>query len=226
MHCLVSAPPRAEFRRRQVTDAARKLFIAKGFHNTGMAEIAAASNVHVGQIYRDFPSKEAIVAAIVEADFATFVDTDSLRLAVERGDRASVLAAIEGLFEPAPCEETMPEIMAEAARNPRIAEIVSQLDERFRATLAGALAVFAPGEAMAARRWEVAEVIMVLVIGMCQRTASATLPDPIRAIITREIDALAAGADARYARVPCPSTTSPAGGRSSTPPPGSHRAPS
>ena len=196
MQCRTSAAPRAETRRRQVTDAARKLFAAKGFHNTGMAEIAAESDVHVGQIYRDFPSKEAIVAAIVESDFATFVDTDSLRLAVEQGDRAAVLAEIEQLFEPSPCEDLMPEIMAEAARNPRIAEIVGQLDARFRATLTGALAVFAPGDAMLTRRADVAEVIMVLVIGMCQRAVSGvTLSDPVRAIVTREIHALAAAAD-------------------------------
>lgn len=192
MQCRTLAAPRAETRRRRVTDAARRLFAAKGFHNTGMAEIAAASEVHVGQIYRDFPCKEAIVAAITEADFAAFVDTDSLRLAVEQGDRANVLAAIESLFEPSPCAETMPEIMAEAARNPRIAEIVGQLDARFRATIAGALAVFAPGDAMAARRGDVAEVIMVLVIGMCQRAISGVrLSDPVRTIVTREIDALA-----------------------------------
>lgn len=194
MYACVSFKDRADVRRRKVTDAARKLFAAKGFHLTGMAEIAAASDVHVGQIYRDFPSKEAIVAAIVEADFATFIDTDSLRLAVEQGDRAAVLAEIEQLFEPGGCEDMMPEIMAEAARNPRIAQIVGCLDARFHETLTGALAVFAPGDRMLARRREVAEVIMVLVIGMCQRTVATGLSDPLRAIITREIDALAAEA--------------------------------
>lgn len=196
-----SFQPRAEARRRKVIDAARKLFAAKGFHLTGMAEIAAASAVHVGQIYRDFPSKEAIVAAIVEADFAAFVDTDSLRLAVEQGDRAAVIAAIAQLFDPEgydDVDDIMPEIMAEAARNPRVAEIVSNLDARFRTTLANALAVFAPGEPMRLRREQVAEIIMVLVIGMCHRvSAGVTLCGPICRIITREIDALVAEADAR-----------------------------
>ena len=192
MHCRTSAAPRAETRRRKVIEAARKLFAAKGFHLTGMAEIAAASDIHVGQIYRDFPCKEAIVAAIVEADFTAFVDTDSLRLAVEQRDQRAVLAAIEGLFEPSSCEEMMPEIMAEAARNPRIADIVGELDTRFRDTLARALAVFAPDSAMQARREEVAEVIMVLVIGQCHRVGGTTLSAPLRVIIMREIEALAA----------------------------------
>ncbi len=195
MLCTALPPQRAAARRARVIEAARKLFAAKGFHDTGMAQIACESGIKVGQIYRDFPSKEAIVAAIVETDFSSFVDTDSLRTAVELGDRGAVLAAIEHLFEPAPCDEIMPEIMAEAARNPRIAEIVGALDARFRATIAAALAVFAPGESMRPRREDVAEVIMVLVVGMCQRAvAGAALSDPVRAIITREIDALASEA--------------------------------
>lgn len=186
---------RAQVRRRKVTEAARKLFAAHGFHNTGMAQIAAASDVKVGQIYRDFPSKEAIVAAIVESDFSTFVDSDSLHVAVEHGDKAAVMTAIERLFDPAPCDEIMPEILAEASRNARIAEIVGALDTRFIATLTDALAVFAPGPSTREQRAQVAEVILVLVIGMGHRAVShstfGTLSAPVRATILREIDALA-----------------------------------
>lgn len=189
---------RARTRQLKVTDAARKLFACKGFHNTGMAEIAAASEVGVGQIYRDFPSKEAIVEAIVEADFSTFVDSDSLRVAVEHGDRAAVMTAIERLFDSPSCDEIMPEILAEASRNPRIAEIVSALDARFIATLTDALAVFAPGPDMRDQRAQVAEIILILVIGMVHRAvghaALGTLSAPVRATILREIDALAIAA--------------------------------
>jgi AcrR family transcriptional regulator len=192
---------RVQARRHKVTEAARKLFAAHGFHNTGMAQIAAASDVKVGQIYRDFPSKEAIVEAIVEADFSTFVDSGSLHVAVEQGDKAGVMTAIERLFDPAPCDEIMPEILAEASRNPRIAEIVGALDTRFIATLTDALAVFAPGPDTREQRAHVAEVILVLVIGMGHRTVSHStsgpLSAPVRATILREIEALATSATAR-----------------------------
>jgi AcrR family transcriptional regulator len=197
---IPDAPPpdRPHVRRLKVTDAARKLFAAKGFHNTGIAQVADASGVRVGQIYRDFPSKEAIVAAIVESDFSTLIDGDSLRAAVEQGDRAAVMAAIERLFDPAPCDALMPEILAEASRNPRIADIVSALDTRFRTTLTDALAVFAPGAHMQTHRAGVAEVILVLVIGMGHRAVSRAefgiLSDPVRATLKREIEALAASA--------------------------------
>ena len=54
-------------------DVARTLFTEQGFHRTGVAQIAAASGIKVGQIYRDFADKEAIVAAIVESDLAAFL---------------------------------------------------------------------------------------------------------------------------------------------------------
>ncbi len=61
-------PSRAEMRRQRVMQAARKLFIENGFHATGMAQVAKMSGVAIGQIYRDFASKEEIVVALVEAD--------------------------------------------------------------------------------------------------------------------------------------------------------------
>ncbi|WP_443018235.1 helix-turn-helix domain-containing protein [Sphingobium sp. TKS] len=41
----------------------RDLFVKRGFHQTGMAQIASSSGIAVGQIYRDFANKEAIIAA-------------------------------------------------------------------------------------------------------------------------------------------------------------------
>ena len=54
-------------------DTARKLFIENGFHGTGVAQIAARSGIKVGQIYRDFSSKEDIIAAIVNSDCRSFL---------------------------------------------------------------------------------------------------------------------------------------------------------
>jgi len=46
--------------------AARKCFIRHGFHGTGMAEIARACRMSVGNIYHYFPHKNAIVQAITD----------------------------------------------------------------------------------------------------------------------------------------------------------------
>lgn len=56
---------RLSARRDQIIAAARIGFRKQGFHGTGMAEIAKLSKLSVGQIYRYFENKEAIIEEIV-----------------------------------------------------------------------------------------------------------------------------------------------------------------
>src|SRR3546814_10817567 len=56
--------PRSAARRQHILATTRDLFVKRGFHQTGMAQIASSSGIAVGQIYRDFANKEAIIAAI------------------------------------------------------------------------------------------------------------------------------------------------------------------
>jgi AcrR family transcriptional regulator len=53
-------------RRRQILDAARRCFIRKGFHQSSMTDVLAEAELSAGAVYRYFPSKNAIVAAIAE----------------------------------------------------------------------------------------------------------------------------------------------------------------
>jgi len=55
----------AALRRKQILDAAREAFRSHGFHAASMAVVAAGAKMSVGQIYRYFDNKEAIVEAIV-----------------------------------------------------------------------------------------------------------------------------------------------------------------
>ena len=71
--CCTAPKKKAEQRRDRVIEAARKLFIDKGFHGTGIAQIAKDSGIAVGQLYRDFSAKEDIVAAIVNGDCCSFM---------------------------------------------------------------------------------------------------------------------------------------------------------
>src|SRR5438067_1390740 len=53
-------------RRRQIMDAALTCFSREGFHRTTMQEIVRETGLSAGAIYRYFPAKEDIVAAIAE----------------------------------------------------------------------------------------------------------------------------------------------------------------
>ncbi|MBN1272392.1 MAG: TetR/AcrR family transcriptional regulator [Candidatus Aminicenantes bacterium] len=54
-------------RRRQIVDAAVRLFIEKGFHKTTTREIAGASGMSIGLLYEYVASKEDILYLVCEA---------------------------------------------------------------------------------------------------------------------------------------------------------------
>ncbi len=52
-------------RRAEILEQAEKIFAAKGFHNTTVAEIAAASEFAVGTLYQFFESKEQLYTVML-----------------------------------------------------------------------------------------------------------------------------------------------------------------
>jgi AcrR family transcriptional regulator len=57
---------RADARREEILDAAEKVFAAKGFHETGIADIAAELGIGHGTFYRYFENKQDIAAKVLE----------------------------------------------------------------------------------------------------------------------------------------------------------------
>ena len=107
-HTDMDAPPaplergeKANARREKVVQAARVLFAEQGFHATGMAAISQASGVLVGQIYRDFANKEAIVAAIVERDLDEYLREGELHETCACDDPAALRAWVASHGGPA-----------------------------------------------------------------------------------------------------------------------------
>src|SRR3546814_54084 len=112
-----------------------------------MAQIAMSSGIAIGQNYRDFANKEAIIAAICEADLGGWLEEEKLEAAVAAGDRDAILGWIEKIATDTPTREDrrlMCELLAEVGRNPIIAEINRNVDARLRASLEAALVSLAP----------------------------------------------------------------------------------
>ena len=57
---------RAEARREEILDAAERVFAAKGFHETGIADIAADLGIGHGTIYRYFENKQDVAAQVLD----------------------------------------------------------------------------------------------------------------------------------------------------------------
>jgi AcrR family transcriptional regulator len=191
---------RAEVRRRHLLDVARTLFIERGFHQTGIAQIASVSGIKVGQIYRDFESKEAIIAAICEADVATWLEEDVLAGAVASGDRVTIrawLTRFGGQEDTADDFPLVTEILAETGRNPRIAQIYKSLDDRVGKSLSAALAALIPGNSGSCTIESLTELILTLGAGracrrIVQKEATSRATDwIIEKILTCETETLA-----------------------------------
>jgi len=136
MSLASSSPPRrladAE-RRERIVEAAERAFVRHGFHAATMQHVADEAGMSPGNLYRYFPSKEAIVEGLCEVDkarragsFDAFADfmagNGDLTEAIRWGMREHVLS------KPPEKARMIVEIWAEAGRNPRVAEITRTLD--------------------------------------------------------------------------------------------------
>ncbi|MFZ4286530.1 TetR/AcrR family transcriptional regulator [Variovorax sp. HJSM1_2] len=181
---------RDELRRSEIAAAARACVVRHGFHAASMAQIAEQAKMSVGQIYRYFPNKEAIVHDIVERIV-------SQRLAwiassARQFDLAAFLASRMFSEDKVEIEDRalLLEVTAEAARNPVVAEIVKKADHRLHAQAMAAVRVDYPdlSEREAAAR---VEFVAVLSEGTAFRRATeqpadvATLEALYREVIGR-----------------------------------------
>src|SRR3954447_15883797 len=57
-------------RRAEILAAAQRCFVRAGFHGASMQDICAEAGMSPGNLYRYFPSKEALIAGIAERDRA------------------------------------------------------------------------------------------------------------------------------------------------------------
>jgi AcrR family transcriptional regulator len=123
-------------RRLEILDAAQRCFARSGFHGASMQEICAEAEMSPGNLYRYFPSKEALIAGICERNRAEAADSF---LAVDRApgffDGLAALAR-HHLIERSKEEAGLcAEIMAESRRNPEIARLHEDLERDIKTRL-------------------------------------------------------------------------------------------
>ncbi|MBH1580430.1 TetR/AcrR family transcriptional regulator [Stenotrophomonas maltophilia] len=137
----MSRADRNEQRIAQILQAALQCFLAKGFHQTSMRDIAQAAGVSLGNLYNHFPGKEAIILAVAVAESEELAPLLQ-RLAASEGERAQVLAFLRDFH--ALCRQPewatlAVEVLAESARNPAVAEAFAANRRQLQAALAEAL---------------------------------------------------------------------------------------
>ncbi len=120
---------RAEQQQR-ILAAAAGCFARDGFHGTSMQKICTEAGMSPGALYRYFPSKESIIAAIIESERverARIFDSVAKAPSMIEG----LIAAVAEMMgeDPSVCAKLGPEIMAESARNPKLQEMLGPFEE-------------------------------------------------------------------------------------------------
>ena len=127
--------------RQRIIEAAIACFAQSGFHGASMHQICVEAGMSPGALYRYFPSKVAIIAAIAEAErtqHAAFFE----RMA-EADDPVEALAsigidALEQMLT-GPIATLCAETMAEAIRNPDVRDMFDRNIREARAVVVAAL---------------------------------------------------------------------------------------
>ncbi len=161
-------------RRLEILDAAQRCFARAGFHGASMQEICAEAGMSPGNLYRYFPSKEALIAGICERNRAEAAESF---LAVDRApgffEGLAALAHHHLVERPEVEADLCAEIMAESRRNPEMARLQIELERDIKSRLIDMLRRAAGrGEISAAVDLDAAAtMLMVLGDGMSWRRA-------------------------------------------------------
>lgn len=113
-------------RQDEIIAAARHCFRQSGFHAASMAQLASAAGLSVGQIYRYFPSKDALIEEMVKRIVDSRVAAMSQH--ADASHLADLIARRDTLNEED--EMLMLEVAAEASRNPRVGAILRTAETR------------------------------------------------------------------------------------------------
>lgn len=161
-------------RRDEILTAAQRCFARMGFHQTSMQQICAAAGMSPGNLYRYFPSKEAIIAGIAERDRAEVGGQfTSAQSASDFFSTFEALARHHFVERTADEVGLCAEIMSESRRNPAIAKIMQDFDDEVKEHLVTMLrAAAARGDIRGDINFEaVVTMLMVIADGVWWRRA-------------------------------------------------------
>ncbi|MCB6177098.1 TetR/AcrR family transcriptional regulator [Rhodobacter sp. Har01] len=192
MTLLAALPHGADARSVEILARIRSVFADKGFDGASMQDLARAAGMSVGNFYRYFPSKDAIVEAMVAFDMDEIQrDFAAIRQA---GEPMTVLRAKIAEHVRDQCHpddgRLWAEISAAAQRKAEIARICCGMEDLVAENL---LDVFAratgQGVEVCRQRFGAhAQYIVLMIKAAATRNPTARSPD-LDALILRGIDA-------------------------------------
>jgi TetR/AcrR family transcriptional repressor of uid operon len=124
-------------RRAEIVKAAEQCFLKRGFHQTSMQNIAAASRLSMGLLYRYFANKEAIIAAVAQQDQdASLMAVAELPVEGDAvADWTTLLTDMAKVASSPNYAVLASEILAEANRSPKILQMLRDNDAELAAAI-------------------------------------------------------------------------------------------
>jgi AcrR family transcriptional regulator len=180
VHAL-STDPSPDPRVAEILERIKGVFAAKGFDGASMQDLARAAGMSAGNFYRYFPSKGAIIEAMVLSDLAG-LEADFARIMQHASPREALRITIwRRLTEEV--DEDRPlwaEIEAAAARRPEIAAIQATVNRAIRTYL---LRIFSRVSGLTedeatARFGTAADLLILLVRGAAMDACGHTKGNP------------------------------------------------
>ncbi len=190
---IPSAPQGSEERTMEILGSIRQAFAEKGFDGASMQDLARAAGMSVGNFYRYFPSKAAIVQAMCSYDLAE-IQADFAEIQTSDQPIACLRERILSHFHEDSLKDGQlwAEITAAAIRKPEIRAAAGQMEETITRLLC---AIFAritrrSHEDACARYLGQCQLLVMLVKAMATRTAqcgpaSPALREQVVAVIDR-----------------------------------------
>ncbi len=132
-------------RRRQIVEAALRCFARNGIHPTSMHDIFREAGLSAGAVYRYFPSKDLLVAAVVDQVLGMSQSAVEAEHGPQEGTDA-LLDSLLGVFSgPGPGDEDVRyglalQIWAEAIRSPQVGAALRANTDGLRETIAAQIA--------------------------------------------------------------------------------------
>jgi len=165
----------AEPKSLEILESVSAVFAAKGFDGASMQDLARAAGMSAGNFYRYFPSKGAIVEAMIEHHIAQ-VRAEFAKIMTSPNPMQAIAELIRWRIETVDaCEEQiMAEIEANASRRTEVSLLLMRMEQEIVRNIVAVFAkVTGHSESAAQERFAAhARLIFLLVRGVSVRAAS------------------------------------------------------
>lgn len=188
--------PLADQRSSEILDSARRAFAEKGFDGASMQDLAREAGMSVGNFYRYFPSKAAIVEALIALDMAE-MEQDFAAILSNPDPMQALRATIAQRISGNDCKtdgKIWAEITAAALRKPEIGAAAAKMEAGIVAHLTTVFARAGHISLIDSRaRWSAHAHYIVMLVKSCamlppETPASADLTGLVMRTINRTLD--------------------------------------